>query len=154
MPTAAPFIRINISLADVSNPRKTSAVQQPIVHNRIVAIMAHTTRYAFRGESRLADDAGISRSALCRLINGQTSPSFAVVSTITRALSKALGTALNPHDVISMDGTYPTASVCVLAGCRGCLPDEAYDEDDNLKPEYRNVKPGHWHPFNGRFSLD
>lgn len=154
MPTAAPLIRININLADVTSHRKTSAVQQPIVHNRIVAIMAHTTRYAFRGESRLADDAGISRSALCRLINGQTSPSFAVVSTITRALSKALGKVLNPHDVISMDGTYPTKTVCYLAGCGGCLPDEAYDDDDRLRPEYRNVKPGHWKPSNGNFSLD
>ncbi len=90
--------------------------------------------------------------ALLGYVNGQTSPSFAVVSTITRALSDALGKMLNPHDVISMDGTYPTPSVCVLADCRGCLPDEAYDDNDCLKPEYKNIKPGHWKSFPKRLA--
>lgn len=114
------------------------------LHNRILALMAHTTRYAFQGETRLANDAGVSKSAVCRLLNGHSSPSFALVLAITRALEKRLGRPLDPRDLISLDGCYPTASACELAGCRGCLPPEAYDRDDRLKPEYRDVRPGQW----------
>lgn len=118
-------------------------------HNRILALMAHTSRYAFKGESRLAVDAGVSKSAVCRLLNGQSSPSFALVSAITKVLEKHLqgglqGKRLDPHELISFDGTYPTPSACELAGCKGCLPAEAYDEYNNLKPQYRNVKPSQW----------
>jgi len=106
--------------------------------------MAHTTRYAFKGESRLAADAGVSKSAVCRLINGQSSPSFVLVCALTKALEKQLKRALDPRELISCDGTYPTLSVCQLAGCKGCLPQAAYDEHDNLRPEFRGVQPGQW----------
>jgi transcriptional regulator with XRE-family HTH domain len=112
------------------------------VHNRILEIMAHTTRYAFKGESRLAADAGVSKSAVCRLVNGESSPSFAVVTALTGVLEKQVGKTLDPRELISFDGTYPTASVCELVDCRGCLPAEAYDEDDTLRPEFQGVRPG------------
>ncbi len=111
--------------------------------------MAHTNRYAFKGESRLASDAGVSKSAVCRLLNGQSSPSFATVSALTLALEPHLqgglkGKGLNPFELISLDGSYPTASACELAGCKGCLPAEAYDEHNRIKPEYKGVQPGQW----------
>lgn len=114
------------------------------VHNRIAALMAHTTRYAFKGDSRLALDAGVSKSAVSRLLNGQSSPSFALVSTLTKALSKRLGRILDPHEMISLDGTYPTPLVCHLCGCKGCLPSEAYDEENRIKPEWKGIQPGQW----------
>ena len=114
------------------------------IHNRILAIMAHTTRYAFKGESRLAADAGVSKSAVSRLINGQSSPSFALVCGLTRALEKQLGKHLDPRELLSFDGTYPTPSVCQLAGCKGCLPSAAYDEEGRLRPQFKDVKPGEW----------
>ena len=133
-------------------PRRTSSIPKvntSQVHNRILALMAHTNRYAFKGESRLAMDAGVSKSAVCRLLNGQSSPSFALVSSLTRALEPHLhrgleGRRLDPHELISLDGTYPTASACQLAGCKGCLPAEAYDEQNRLRPEFQNMKPGQW----------
>lgn len=106
--------------------------------------MTHTRRYAFRGESRLADDAGISRAALNRLVRGTSSPSFVHVVALTQALERALGRSLDPREVVSLDGSYPTASVCELCSCRGCLPAEAYDEENRLRPEFKDVKPGHW----------
>lgn len=124
--------------------REKPKINTSQLHNRILELMAHTTRYAFQGETRLAHDAGVSKSAVCRLLSGKSSPSFALVSAITRALEKQLGRPLDPRDLISLDGSYPTASACELAGCRGCLPPEAYDEHDQLKPEYKNVKPGQW----------
>ncbi len=102
------------------------------VHNRILALMAHTTQYAFKGETRLATDAGVSKSAACRLLNGRSSPSFALVLAITKVLEKNLGRGLDPRDLISVDGHYPTASACELAGCKGCLPAEAYGENRTL----------------------
>ncbi len=133
-------------------PRRLSPIPKvntSQVHNRILALMAHTNRYAFKGESRLACDAGVSKSAVCRLLNGQSSPSFALVSSITRALEPHLqrgleGRRLDPHELISLDGTYPTASACQLAGCKGCLPAQAYDEHNRLKPEFKDVLPGQW----------
>lgn len=116
----------------------------PPVRNRIGAVMAHTRRYAFRGESRLADDAGISRAALNRLVRGRSSPSFVHVVALTQALERALGRSLDPREVISLDGIYPTVSVCQLCGCRGCLPAEAYDEENRIRPEFKDVKPGQW----------
>ncbi len=116
----------------------------PKVYNRILAIMAHTTRYAFKGESRLATDSGVSKSAVSRLVTGQSSPSFALVYRLTQALEKQLGRTIDPRELISVDGSYPTESICEVAGCRGCLPGEAYDDDGLLRPEFRGIKPGQW----------
>lgn len=124
-----------------NTPPKINGFQ---LHNRIMALMAHTTRYAFQGETRLAKDAGVSKSAVSRLLTGQSSPSFALVVALTKALEKRLGRALDPRDLISLDGNYPTATACELAGCKGCLPAEAYDENNCLKPEYKDMKPGQW----------
>lgn len=128
---------------------KEGFVRNRTVHNRILALMAHTTRYAFKGESRLTADAGISKSAVSRLLNGQSSPSFVLVSALTRALEPHLqgglkGKRLDPHELISVDGTYPTSSACELAGCRGCLPVEAFADNGTLRPEFKGVKPGQW----------
>lgn len=129
------------SAQQMIRPKKINTTQ---VHNRILALMAHTTRYAFKGETRLAADAGVSKSAVCRLLNGQSSPSFALVVAITHALEKHLKRRLDPRDLISLDGAYLTTSACELAGCKGCLPTEAYDENNRLKPEFKHIKPGQW----------
>lgn len=138
----SPIISPTSSVARyMTHPKKINTTQ---VHNRVLALMAHTTRYAFRGETRLAADAGVSKSAVCRLLNGNSSPSYALVLAITRALEKQLERPLDPRDIISTDGTYPTASACALAGCRGCLPSEVYDDTDRVKPEYQHLRPGQW----------
>ncbi len=135
------------ALANVNvMPRRSSPIKINVsqMHNRILALMAHTTRYAFKGGTRLAADAGVSKSAVCRLLNGQSSPSFALVLAVTKALEKHLRRPLDPRDLISLDGHYPTATACQLAGCKGCLPPEAYDENNVLKAEFKDVKPGEW----------
>lgn len=114
------------------------------LHNRISAVLAHIPRYAFQGETRLAHDSGISKSALCRFMSGQSSPSFALVDAVTGAIEKQTGKHMDPRELVSRDGTYPTAWVCDLMGCKGCLPDQAYDAQDGLKPEYDSIRPGRW----------
>ena len=114
------------------------------LHNRLRAVMSHSVRYAFRGESRLSEDAGVSRSAINRLSNGQSSPSFALVCALAEALSKRLHKRIEPSELVSCDGSYPTKYVCALCGCNGCLPNQAYDEDENRRPEYAHIKPGQW----------
>lgn len=113
-----------------------------IPHNRLRVVMAHTTRYAFKGEARLALDAGVSKSAVSRLVNGLSSPSFAVVSAIAHALEKRLGRSLDPRELVSFDGNYPTLSACALCGCRGCSLSKARSEHPLSEPDKRPIIAG------------
>ncbi len=117
---------------------------EPTFHNRIGDVLAHIPYYAIRGQARLARDAGVSKSAVCRLMSGQSAPSFAVAMAVTEAVGQRLGMSLDPRELISLSGRYPTPSVCNLCGCRGCLPDRAYLPDDTLRPAYRSVPSGAW----------
>ena len=123
--------------------------------NRVRAVMAHTTRYAFMGSARLAADASISASALSRLMAGKSSPSFEVVQALTATIEKALKRPIDPRDLIAVDGKYPTRYVCAASGCKGCLPDAVYARDGSRKREYLHVKPGLWtgDEFSGKGAL-
>ncbi len=118
-------------------PRKDNPrINDYFTHNRVAQLMAHTTRYAFKSETRLSRDAGVSKSAVSRLVQGHTSPSFALVTAITRALEKALGVPLDPREVVSTDGTYPTPSVCDLVGCRRCGLYEVHTQSELVVPVF------------------
>ena len=106
--------------------------------------MDHIQAYYFDGPTHLAQDAGISHSALSRLLHGQSSPSYALVWAITKALERRLHRTINPCDLVSMDGSYSTASVCKLVGCVGCLPKMIYDSEGKILPAYLNVCRGKW----------
>lgn len=140
----------DLSAPSPATTKRCSINTQP-VHNRIVAAMIHTSRYAFKGKARLAADCGVAPSTVCRFILGQCSPSFSLVAAVTAALEKQLGQAIDPRELVSRNGTYPTPSICALCGCKGCLPDEAYDEDDRIKPEYRHLKSGQWTTLSSQF---
>jgi len=117
---------------------------RPRCHNRIRTVLVHTSRYAFEGPARLALDCGVSRSTICRLLSGQSQPSYRLVQAVTDALSRALDKSLDPRDLFSPDGTYPEPSGCALCGCSGCLPEEAFDHRGRIKPEFRSMRPGDW----------
>ena len=114
------------------------------VHNRIRDVLIHTKWYAFKGEARLAHDARMSKAGLSRIINGQSAPSFRAICKIVAALEKELGLPVDPREVVSFTGTYPTPSVCDLVGCRGCLPDAAYLENDERRPGFTDDQKGRW----------
>ncbi len=141
-----------ISVAQLPNiaamPRRENPrINDYFTHNRVAQMMAHTTRYAFKSETRLARDAGVSKSAVSRLVQGHTSPSFALVTAITRALEKALGVPLDPREVVSTDGTYPTPSVCDLVGCRRCALHEVHPQSEIVAPRFsvnsQDLSPPH-----------
>lgn len=113
-------------------------------HNRVAAIMAHTTRYAFKGRSRLAADAGISRSALSRLMSGRTRPTYIVASRIANVLEKELGRRFDCRELVSENGQYPTTFVCELLGCPGCLPHQVDSPDPRVRAAFAGVRPGTW----------
>ncbi len=115
-----------------------------VVTNRLAAVMEHIQDYYIEGASHFAKDAGISRSALSRLMRGESSPSYALVCALTKALEQKLGHRIDPRELISVDGTFLTPSICELVLCNGCLPDCLYDEEDNVKPEYRHIRSGQW----------
>lgn len=114
------------------------------VHNRLAMLMLHVPWYTVRGQARLAADAGVSRAAVSRLVAGQAAPSYALVWALSRALGRRLGRHLDPAELVSLDGTYPTPWGCALAGCRGCYPEEAHDDEGNLRAPYRDQRPGDW----------
>lgn len=124
--------------------RMSSLAQNLPVHNRLAAVMAHVPWYGFCGQARLARDARVSRAALSRLIAGHTRPSFQLVWALSRALESRLNRPLDPRELVSFDGTYPTPSACDLTGCRGCLPDWAYDATGSLRPTFQGQAPGEW----------
>jgi len=123
----------------------TSPAAQP-VSNRLAAIMVHTSRYSFQGPARLAADLGVPRSTVLRMLRGQTHPSFGLALAALNRLEEATGHSLDAREVFSLNGSYPTPSVCDLLGCHGCLPDEVYDRDDSVKPEFQHVRSGLWPP--------
>ncbi len=123
----------------------------PLVHpgqrisNRVRPIMLHVPFYTITGVRRLARDCGVAHSTISRLIRGQSEPSYTVAEAVTRCLEKRLGVPLSMREVFTTDGTYPTACVCDLTPfCKGCFPPEAYDDDDVMRPEYRDLKPSDW----------
>lgn len=105
--------------------------------------MVHVNWYLFSPQARLARDAGVSRSALCRVLSGQAAPSFALIWRVTKALEKRLGDKLpsgrlDPCELFSLDGTYPTLSACALVGCSGCRLVEALYEEKERQREQRD----------------
>lgn len=116
--------------------QRTVPINTVPVMNRISEFLEHSMCYAFKGESRLARDCNVSEAAVSRLINGKTSPSFALIIRITKALEQEFKRCIDPREIISLDGLYPTSSVCELVGCKGCTPQSAWNDDDTLKKEY------------------
>jgi len=117
-------------------PQRHLPVNMVLVENRIRAFLEHSKRYAFMGPARLSKDCGVSDAAICRLMGGYSSPSFAMASKITRAFEKEFNRSIDPREVFAVDGQYPTSSVCEIVGCNGCTPQAAWNEDDTIKPEY------------------
>lgn len=119
-------------------------LRAPRLHNRLPLVLAHTCRYAFEGQARLARDVGVSRSTVSRLIGGRTRPHPALMRRVTEALAVALGRPLTSRELFSPDGTYPTRSGCVLCHCPGCLPEYAFDRFCERRPAYAAMEPGDW----------
>lgn len=113
-------------------------------YNRLAAILFHISWYSFKTQVRLAQDTGLSKAAISRIIRGFHCPSYPAALLITRALEKRLQRPLDPREIFSLDGAYPTPSVCTLVGCRNCLPDAAYGDNGVIRPEYKELKAGQW----------
>jgi len=114
------------------------------VQNRVHVLLVHIPAFSIQGQARLADSAGVARSTISRLVNGRLSPSYRLARAVTDALEKRLGQPLDIRDVFTTNGTYPTPSGCALCQCKGCLPEEAWGEDNVLKSEWRDARPGDW----------
>lgn len=142
----APFDLHGIRSVCCDRPmKKPTQVQAfgPVI-NRVSDVMAHTTRYAFHGVAKLAEDAKVSPSAISRLINGKMNPSFAMVARITAAIEDAVGYRIDPRDLVAEMGGFLTSHTCDLVDCHGCLPENALDEFGDLKSTYVGVEPGKW----------
>jgi DNA-binding XRE family transcriptional regulator len=131
----------NHSYSRTNSPDRS---RRPHPHNRVRVLLAHIPRYSIRGQARLAADVGVAPSTISRLVNGHTTPSLKLTQSITDALSRRLGKPLACRDVFSPTGEYPNPSGCALCDCHGCLPAEAWGDDDVLKSEWQGQRPGDW----------
>lgn len=120
------------------------ATERGRLHNRIAAIMIHLDYYDTKGIARLADDAGVSRSEVSRLLHGRTNPSYVIVERIHLCLERMLGRRLPIAEIVSETGLYPTAYVCDLMKCRGCLPAYVYNQEGEVIEEFRNLRKRQW----------
>lgn len=127
-----------------SEKTKLTSRACPPVQNRVRILLIHIPRLSIRGQARLAAEVGVSRSTISRLVNGRINPSYRLARGVTSALERLLGRPLDMRDVFTTDGTYLTPSGCKLCRCGGCLPDEAYDPEGNLQPEWCGQLPGEW----------
>lgn len=114
------------------------------IFTRLPAILDHIPYYSFQGQARLAADAGTSRSTIHRLTHNKCVPSFALVFAIQKALEMRLGRRIAIEEWLSLDNSWPTASICELVGLPPCLPDQAYNADGSLKPAFKDIAPGTW----------
>lgn len=112
--------------------------------NRLAILMAHTARYAFEPQARLAKDVGVSRSTISRIVAGKSAPSLPLALKITACLEAALHRPVDVRDVFAEGGRYKTRSGCEVAGCKGCMPEAAYDRQGRLRSEFRHMRPGDW----------
>lgn len=133
--------------AKVQNGPMQRNLRRDALQNRIYACLVHISRYSFEGQARLAKDVGVSRSTISRFLRGHTQPSYALVEAVAGALSARAGRRLDPRELVTFDGTYPTGSTCGLLGCSGCLPETAYDVEGCLRAEWHGVSPGEWCRF-------
>lgn len=123
---------------------KPALAKRPRLHNRVAAIMIHTSRYAFNGPSRLARDTGLSVSAVSRFMHGRVRPSPMTLLLVMSALEAQLGFRLRLDEVISLTGEYPTRNICELLNCKGCLPDKAYHPDNERRDWWKTHRGGDW----------
>ena len=115
------------------------------VSNRLDLILPHVPYYSFYGVARLAEDVGVARSTISRLLRRQHLPSYQMAASITKAVSMRFGEQIDMRELFTPDDTYPTPSTCRLMGCPGCLPATAWCERTNrLKPTWRKARPGRW----------
>ncbi len=112
--------------------------------SRLSDLMAHASRYQFRGLSRLAQDAKVSKRALSRLIKGHHNASFVLVARVTEALERQFNRRIDPRDVIAELGQFLTHHACDVTGCSGCLPNASFDQFNQVVPAFETIRPGRW----------
>jgi transcriptional regulator with XRE-family HTH domain len=144
-PFISPSALLPIAVPTAPADNLSPSISHPVaLSNRVREILWHIPWYGFKTQARLAQDSGVSPAAISRLIRGESQPSLVVALHITQALSRRLGRPLDVSEVFSLDGSYPTASVCHLTGCRNCLPPDAYDEEEQIKLAFQDIKSGAW----------
>ena len=115
--------------------------------NRFAEAMIHTSRYSIAGKARLAQDCGLSKMSVIRLLAGNHNPSYRVVHRVIAALEKELGRPLDARDLISYTRREWERSICEVCGCSGCLPAGALRDDGTIDPAYQNIPSGTWKSF-------
>ena len=138
----------------MSNPNRSLGVSTQRHHNRVAAIMLHTSRYSCFPTSRLAADSGIAKSTVSHLVSGRTNPLYSTVLRVVKSLERELKFHLDTREVFSEDGRYPTLAVCDLCHCSGCTPSVAFEKDNDRRAGFEGFKAGQWSGDTLEFNLE
>lgn len=130
-------------MGNASRSANAANENKPRHHNRIRAIMIHVARYWSMGASILARDVGVSKSTISHLLRGKSNPLYSTASQVVKCLERELSFPLNPDEVFSKDGSYPTPYVCMLVRCKGCYADAFLGSSRLFKPGIKRIERGH-----------
>lgn len=86
----------------------------------------------------------MSSSTISRINAGKLRGGVVLLHRIMDALEKDLGVRIESRDLFAEDGRFLTRFTCDLVGCRGCYPEQAFDEFGDLKLAFARIKPGKW----------
>jgi len=103
--------------------------------------MRHIPRYSIDGPAKLARDIGIGQTTIYDILHYRRTPGYWIIIKMTHLFSVKLGKRLHTDELFSLTGDFPT-QICELCNCRGCLPDEAYNDDGSRKAEYQHLIGG------------
>jgi transcriptional regulator with XRE-family HTH domain len=137
----------------MSNPNRSVKAATTKHHNRVAAIMLHTSRYSCYPTSRLAADSGVAKSTISKLLHGRTNPLYSTAARVVKCLEAVTGLRLDFREVFAEAGLYPTPYVCGLVGCPGCTPEIVYDRQNDRRPAFDLVRPGQWSGDTSEFDL-
>lgn len=100
-----------------TNPKQAA---RPVI-SRLGDLMAHSSLYAFKGNTRMANEIGSNPNTISRLVCGRLqNPSFFLVARITAALEREFGRHIDPREVFAEAGEFISGHVCMALGCIGC----------------------------------
>lgn len=106
-----PSARIMYSRPKPQKRSRASRSSAPKSYNRIREILVYLNGTPVSSERGLACAIGVSPSALNRIIQGKCIPSFQTMAALSWVVEKHLGHRIDPRDILSFDGSYPTATV-------------------------------------------
>jgi transcriptional regulator with XRE-family HTH domain len=88
----------------VSSGLRKEVIRMRVIVNRVPELFAQVEEYWFHGpQTKLARDAGVSKSQISRILHSQPNPSYYCICRIVTVLEQKLGVKLDPREVYQVE---------------------------------------------------